>query len=277
MVRIDSRWSIALSVLSVSGFWLGSACSLDRAGLALVEVSTSSGGNPGPPSRAQSTESAGGVQGARGGISGSGGNSGGSAGMAMGGASGAAGSAPGAAIDAGSKAGSSDDGAAGGGAPCSSFPSAVPFVTPTDRLAHCYWVHADRLDWDSSEKTCSNEGGTLATILSAEENAFVLGLSLKGGLFQMPPTMSSTVGISLGATDGRMSSDRSGPGPYSWVTGEPRSYANWHPSQPDGSCDCGWSGADCTCDHWLAMGPDGSWYDRPEAAGRSFVCEAVAR
>jgi hypothetical protein len=156
------------------------------------------------------------------------------------------------------------------------FPSAFSFVTPTDGLAHCYWTHADQLDWESSEKACGYEGGTLATILSSEENVFVLGLSLQAGLFQMPPMTTTTVAISLGATDGKGSGDPSGPGIYSWVTGEPWSYANWHPSQPDGSCSCAAPGADCQCDHWLAMGPDGSWYDRPEAAGRSFVCEAIA-
>jgi hypothetical protein len=279
MVRAHSRNAAALCLVTVLGLPLGSACSLDRAGLAMGNASTSLGGAPGAAAGGQSTESAGGAGGAGPGGAGGTGSSGASGGgIATGGVFGAAGAGSHEGFDGGSEMGGSDGGSGGIGVPdCSSYPSAVSFVTPTDGLAHCYWTHADQLDWNSSERTCASEGGTLATILSSEENLFVLGLSLEAGLFQTPPMMPSTAAISLGATDGKMSSDRSGPGPYSWVTGEPWSYTNWHPSQPDGSCYCSAPGADCQCDHWLAMGPDGSWYDRQEATGRSFVCETIAR
>ena len=259
MVRPHSSEAVALCLLALLSLRLGSACSLNRQGLAPGDASTSPSGAPGAAG-GPSTESAGGVRGTGGDVFGAGG-----AGAQKD-------------FDSGSEMGSSGGGAGGPrAAGCSSFPSAASFVTPTDGLAHCYWTHADLLDWNSSEKTCVNEGGTLATILSSEEDVFVLGLSLEAGLFQMPPMMPSTIAISLGAMDGKMSSDQSGPGTYSWVTGEPWSYTNWHPSQPDGSCYCATPGADCQCDHWLAMGPDGSWYDRQEATGRSFVCEGIAR
>ncbi len=276
MVRAHSSKAFALCLLTMLGLRLGSACSLDRVGLGLEGTSTSLGGATGAGAGGGSTESAGGVDSAGLGGSGNSGSSGANgAGMATAGISGA-GSAGG--FDGGSKMSGSDGGAAGRSVPdCSSFPSAVPFVTPTDGLAHCYWTHTEQVDWNTSERTCANEGGTLATILSSAENVFVLGLSLEAGLFEMAATMPSTVVISLGATDGKMNGDQSGPGTYSWVTGEPWGYTNWHPSQPDGSCYCATAGADCQCDHWLAMGPDGSWYDRQEATGRSFVCEAIAR
>ncbi|HVV53508.1 MAG TPA: C-type lectin domain-containing protein, partial [Polyangia bacterium] len=148
------------------------------------------------------------------------------------------------------------------------FPAGSSFVTPTDGLLHCYWIHNQPADWQSSESTCVGEGGTLATILSEPENMFVLGILLQARSFM-------NNGVSLGATDGRQSDDKSGVGQYAWVTGEPWGYTNWHMGQPDGSCDC--QGPQCVCDHWLVMINDGSWYDRPEATPRPYVCEAVAR
>jgi hypothetical protein len=177
-------------------------------------------------------------------------------------------------------------GGSGGGPPhvpdCSSFPSASSFVTPTDGLPHCYWVHPDPVDWDTSQSTCVNEGGYLATVLSRPENNFVLGLLMQAGIFPEgnpngngPP---SSAGVWLGATDGKGLYDGEGPGDYAWVTGEPWGYTNWHMGQPDGSCDtCGGPGVRCVCDHWLAMVFDGTWFDRPDVAGRAFVCESTAR
>ena len=54
-------------------------------------------------------------------------------------------------------------------------------------------------------------------------------------------------------------------------------YTNWHASQPDGSCSCQFNNSSCDCDHWLAMGNDGTWYDRDDGTTRPYVCEAVAR
>ncbi len=154
---------------------------------------------------------------------------------------------------------------------CSSFPSGSSTTLSSDGLQHCYWTHSDQLDWNSSESSCEGEGGTLATILSDQENTFVFDLSMQAGLF-----LGS--GVSLGATDGKASTDMSGPGTYAWVTGEPWGYTNWHMSQPDGSCNsCTPPDLACGCDHWLVLIMDGTWYDRPEATPRPFVCEAIAR
>ena len=101
---------------------------------------------------------------------------------------------------------------------------------------------------------------------------------MQAGLFQGGPAVQGGGGVSLGATDGKASTDMSGPGTYAWVTGEPWGYIHWHMSQPDGSCNsCAAPGVDCGCDHWLVLAMDGTWYDRPEATPRPFVCEAIAR
>src|SRR5579871_4492106 len=153
---------------------------------------------------------------------------------------------------------------------CASFPKGSSFTTPTDGLLHCYWVHVTTTDWTSAESTCESEGGTLATVLSSQENMFVLQVLLQANAVPMMNV------AWLGANDGKQSNDKTGPGQYAWVTGEPWSYTNWHMGQPDGSCSCMLANP-CSCDHWLAMGSDGTWYDRAEAGPRSAICEAVAR
>src|SRR6201999_391512 len=84
----------------------------------------------------------------------------------------------------------------GGGSPgtggmrgrdCSDFPSGSSFTTPTDGMLHCYWVHPELLDWNSSENACEKQGGTLATILSDDENQFVFQLASNANLFQSLP------------------------------------------------------------------------------------------
>jgi hypothetical protein len=153
---------------------------------------------------------------------------------------------------------------------CSQFPTGSSFTTPTDGLLHCYWVHSDN-DWTSSENRCVSDGGTLATILSSQENMFVLQVLLQANLFKGD-------GVSLGAMDGKSSSDKSGAGQYAWVTGEPWAYTNWHADQPSGTCTCqGFISSTCTCDHWLAMFSDGTWHDVMESTARPYICEAVAR
>jgi hypothetical protein len=146
-------------------------------------------------------------------------------------------------------------------------------------MTHCYWTHREELTWIESVQRCESEQGTLASILSAEENAFVLDLIDDAGLF---PPLSATGRITLGATDDRAGDDRSGPGTYRWISGEPWDYDNWNSSgggnEPDGECvSCLPSGLGCHCSHRLTMGPSGRWYDRWESEPRRFVCEALAR
>jgi hypothetical protein len=219
-----------------------------------------------------------GAAGATGGLGASGGDSG----LTGGGASGGSGATGGTSGSGGDGVGGSGDtgGASGGsgragggrsghGPDCSSFPAGSSTTLSSDGRLHCYWTHSEPLDWTSSESACVGEGGTLATILSQQENSFVADLLTQTGLFVGS-------GVSLGASDGKMSNDMSGVGTYAWVTGEPWGYTNWHtnPTQPDGSCT---TCINCGCDHWLAMIADGTWFDRPEITPRPFVCEAMAR
>ena len=315
------------------GMVFGTACSVDRAGLASSDGSTSAGGSAGG---AAATGGHGGGASGHGGAAGSSGATGGAGGISVigqggtgeqaggtggggqqtggtggsgqagaggdasggstgtGGVDGGAVTGNGGSSGTGGAAGSPDDGgAATGGVPgtggvtgtggttgtgggtggspppsCDDFPAGASFVTPTDGLLHCYWVHTDMTDWNAAEGECTGERGSLATILSSEENMFVFQILLQAKAFIMN-------GVSLGATDGKQNDDKSGPGQYAWVTGEPWGYTNWHGGQPDGSCTCTLMQT-CMCDHTLVMSNDGTWYDRPETTPRPYVCEAIA-
>lgn len=329
------------------GIVVGTACSVDRAGLASNDGSTSAGGSAGGAlatgGHPGGTTGHGGASGSSGGTGGGGGvpvvgqggtgeqaggsgggpqtsgtggsaQTGGAAGDASGGSTGTGGidagavagsggssgtgGAAGSPVDTGGSTGaggtsdtggatgtggdtgtggaSGTGGAAGsgggtGGSPapsCAGFPAGASFVTPTDGLLHCYWVHADMTDWNSAEGQCTGERGSLATILSSEENMFVFQILVQAKLFIMN-------GVSLGATDGKQNDDKTGPGQYAWVTGEQWGYTNWHAGQPDGSCTCTLM-QNCACDHTLVMSNDGTWYDRPESTARPYICEAIA-
>ena len=83
---------------------------------------------------------------------------------------------------------------------------------------HCYWTHGQVQTYSQARQTCTNEDGHLVTILSEEENLFVVSIA------QFSPMYSDTW---IGASDGRAGSDERGVGTYTWVTGEAWGYANW--------------------------------------------------
>ncbi|HMF41844.1 MAG TPA: C-type lectin domain-containing protein, partial [Polyangia bacterium] len=156
-------------------------------------------------------------------------------------------------------------GAGGGGNPCVAYPSAKAFTPPNDTRVHCYWTHSNSQTWSQSQQACMLQQGHLVTILSPEENDFVVSVA------QFSSAFSDTW---IGATDDKTGSDRSGPGTYRWVTNETWSYSNWQQGQPDGFCDPCSAGQTCTCDHRGVLASDGTWNDRWQDNGRSSVCEA---
>ena len=94
---------------------------------------------------------------------------------------------------------------------------------------HCYDVVMDnQSSWDQAEATAEQTGSYLATIGSAEEQQFV------GSLLQERAFVSGAYWIGLKET--------SSEGVYAWVTGEPLSYTNWYPYEPNnglgGTEDC---------------------------------------
>ncbi len=225
-------------------------------------IGGSTGGNAGGTGGVAGQPGTGGVAGG-GGQTGTGGSSGGAGAGGTGGTAGTGG------------LGGSTGGHGGGHMPdCSYYPSGTSSMVPTDNKLHCYWAHGNEVGWDSAEAICENEGGTLVTILSSTENMLVLHIATQAGLFNF------NVPVAIGATDGKAANDQSGAGDYAWVTGEAWGYQNWHMGEPSGNCTgCVGpnGGLGCSCDHWLMLASDGTWYDRNESTARPFVCEAIAR
>jgi formylglycine-generating enzyme required for sulfatase activity len=122
-------------------------------------------------------------------------------------------------------------------------------------------VVADGVGWHEAQAFATTVGGHLASITSALENAFVFGIANIDAAFGGSPV----VGPWLGGK--RISSDE-----WEWVTGEPWSFTNWYPPNPDGP---GLWNEDRTC--LTAFG--GQWNDfnasgnQPGLQARAFVVE----
>lgn len=96
---------------------------------------------------------------------------------------------------------------------------------------HCYEaVLAPGVSWDQAQDDCVARGGHLATITSAEENAFVFSLVSGNPSFWYLDGYGNGLGPWLG---GYQTSGSAGPGQgWRWVTGEPFAYTNWETDQP---------------------------------------------
>jgi hypothetical protein len=80
--------------------------------------------------------------------------------------------------------------------------------------------------WGDASLGATNRGGYLATITSAAENAFVFNLAT-----QDAPVWYSGYGPWLGGFQPAGSAEPGGG--WRWVTGEPFTYKNWTPGQPN--------------------------------------------
>jgi beta-lactamase regulating signal transducer with metallopeptidase domain/protocatechuate 3,4-dioxygenase beta subunit len=119
---------------------------------------------------------------------------------------------------------------------------------------HRYWVVRvpEGLTWDEANAAAQARGGYLATITSAEENAFVFALMQDAAYWNGPR------GPWIGGYQTPGSGLREG---WHWVTGEPFVYSPWSPGQPN---DAG--GADETRLEygWGATTPTDTWNDQPD-------------
>jgi len=80
---------------------------------------------------------------------------------------------------------------------------------------------AQGIDWHSAESACSDLGGHLVAISSQQEDQRVTELQAAVG--------GNPVWIGLNDLDQESS--------WEWTTGEPVTYTNWAPGQPDNHCD----------------------------------------
>ncbi|GAB4496059.1 MAG: hypothetical protein OHK0010_33640 [Anaerolineales bacterium] len=135
-------------------------------------------------------------------------------------------------------------------------PTATPTAIPTATLfrgvqnpqnGHWYLLRSEARSWHTAQEYCRGMGAYLVTISGEAENRFVYAIS------------SSTW---LGASDEKEE------GVWSWVTGEPMTYANWAEGEPN---NCG--EPDCRPEHFLTFSETPrQWNDVP-ALELPFICE----
>jgi len=90
-----------------------------------------------------------------------------------------------------------------------------------------HWYEAvsvpDGITWSNANSAATAMGGYLATITSAAENTFVYSL-VDADIYWTNIDGVDTAGPWLGGFDS---------GGWKWVTGEPFSYTNWYPGDPN--------------------------------------------
>ena len=86
---------------------------------------------------------------------------------------------------------------------------------------------SDGIAWTRANDLARKEGGYLATITSAQENAFAFQLINSPSFFRDFNGAGPVIGGFQ--PDGAVEPD----GGWRWATGEPWSYANWHSGEPN--------------------------------------------
>ncbi len=109
---------------------------------------------------------------------------------------------------------------------------------------HDYYVTDDILTWTGAEAWAVALGGHLVAINGAAEQDWVM---------TNVPILTDLLWI--GARDDANTTDAV----FAWVTGEPWSYTNWTPGEPDDNAGSGGGG-----DYVLLVGFAGTWLDMPD-------------
>jgi hypothetical protein len=112
---------------------------------------------------------------------------------------------------------------------------------------HCYFATSAQASWDAANTACQAAGAHLVTLGSmAEQNA----------ASKVSPGVDRWIGLHIqgGGTS-------TNPSSFSWVTGEPSTYANWGSGEPNGAGSC------------VRMRGDGSWADQSCNNSLAAVCE----
>jgi hypothetical protein len=86
------------------------------------------------------------------------------------------------------------------------------------------------ITWSDAQQSAQAQGGYLATITTTEENEFVFGL-VDAPLYWSTDTLGNYFGPWLGALQEPGTPDPAAR--WTWVTGEPFQFANWHPGEPN--------------------------------------------
>jgi hypothetical protein len=126
--------------------------------------------------------------------------------------------------------------------------SAVEWKVSEGGNGHWYQRIPEQKTWSEARLRCTDVGGHLATISSADENSF----------------LHATVGNWQVWLGGRQTVGACEPGcGWYWITGEPWAFTNWSPGEPN----------DRDSQNSLNMLQTGKWDDNCDCPGLTFVCE----
>ncbi len=134
------------------------------------------------------------------------------------------------------------------------YPTSIAVEWPTSEGGNGHWYAMYSLggnaDWNAAIAAAARFGGTLATITSPEEQAFIQA--------SMPATLlggNTAIGLIQDA-------DAAEPGGgWQWVTGEPLDWTNWRAGEPN----------DAGGEDFGMMYPDGTWNDGPNVFGHVLI------
>jgi Lectin C-type domain/Secretion system C-terminal sorting domain len=116
---------------------------------------------------------------------------------------------------------------------------------------HGYYESNDSYSWMNASTIATSKTGHLVSITSAGENGFIFGT------FPQINNLGPWIGLYKTGT----------PATFEWVTGEPVSYTNWHPLEPNNN------NGDEVYAHIMGYDPDNRWNDLAAFYSLPFIAE----